>query len=161
VTPGLRRPSNHTSRETIALEVILPIRIAEHEVVSAVLAMFIGGVEEPAEIRTDVQHIKVIAADLVEPCGCGISVVAEAGTRDAVGHDALEAAGAIAQVAVIRIGLCGLVLLSPLDGIEGLRMRHIEWPQDQCVHQVEGDRIRPDTERQGQYGHGGKSGRFA
>jgi hypothetical protein len=61
----------------IALEVVLPIRIAEHEVACAVLAMFIGCVEEPAEIRTDVQYIKVIAADLVEPCGCGISVAAE------------------------------------------------------------------------------------
>lgn len=129
----------------IALEVVLPIRIAQHEVVSAVLAMFIGGVEEPAETRTDVQHIKVIAADLIEPCRCGISIAAEAGTRDAIGHHALETAGAIAQVPVIRIGLCGLVLLSPLDGIEGLRMRHIEWPQDKRVHQAEGDKIRPDT----------------
>jgi hypothetical protein len=40
-------------------------------------------------------------------------------------------------------------------------MWHIEWPQDQRVHQAEGDRIRPDTQRQSQYGHAGKSGRFA
>src|ERR1700722_19608828 len=80
----------------ISLKMILPIGIAEHQVRGAVLTMFIRAMEEPAEVRTDIQYIEVIPADQVEPCACRIAIGAESDAGDGVCDDPVEAAGAIA-----------------------------------------------------------------
>src|ERR1700727_268704 len=64
-------------------------------------------------------------------------------------------------MAGIRIRLCRVLLLPAFDGVERLRMGHIERPQNQRVHQAKGDRVCPNAECQGQDGNCGEAGRLA
>src|SRR5271168_129682 len=59
--------NNTVNHSRIALEMALPVPIAQHNVRSTVRPMLIGAVEETAKIRLNPQYVEVIPACLIEP----------------------------------------------------------------------------------------------
>ena len=51
----------------IILKMAVPIRVAEHDIRSAVRAMLIGAVEETAKIRLNAQYVEVVPARFIDP----------------------------------------------------------------------------------------------
>src|SRR5262249_42545694 len=57
---------------TIILKTTVPKRVREHHVRSAVRAMLIRRVNEPAEMRLNPQNVEVVSAHFINPGGGGI-----------------------------------------------------------------------------------------
>ena len=65
---GMLVELNCTSRHArIILEARVPIRIAEHDIRSAVVAVLIGSVEYTAKIGMNPEHIEVVSAHFIDP----------------------------------------------------------------------------------------------
>src|SRR5260370_14202268 len=59
--------NNTVNHSPIALEMALPVPIAQHNVRSTVGPIIIGAVEETAKIRLNPQYVELIPACLIEP----------------------------------------------------------------------------------------------
>jgi hypothetical protein len=53
------------------------------------------------------------------------------------------------------------MVLPALDHVQVLGLRHVEWTQNQRIQNTEDDRVRPDSQRQCQYGDSGETGILA
>src|SRR5438552_17274340 len=68
---------------------------------------------------------------------------------------------ALAQVKVVGIRLSRVLIARSLEGIEALRVRHVQRAQDESVHDAEDDGIGPDGHGQRQNGGDGEPWRLA
>src|SRR5882762_9250254 len=85
---------------TIIIKVGVPIRVTEHHVRGAIRAVFIGGVEEAAEIRLNPKRLEIVSARLQTPSRRWILIGVEGHLSDAVGYKVLEAIVTVAQVQI-------------------------------------------------------------
>ena len=88
---------------TIVLKMRVPIAVGKDDVRSAVRAVLIGAVDEASEMGLHAQHVEVIAADFIEPCGGGIIARVEPGGGDGIRGETVEAAVAVAEVEIVGI----------------------------------------------------------
>ena len=108
---------------TIPLEVAHPIRIAEHKIGTAVRSVLIRRMEEPAEIRSNPQHVEVVSARLIQPRRRGLATSVQTRTRESVCDDPIKAAVPIAQIEIIRIRVDRRRIFAVLDGKQPLLIR--------------------------------------
>ena len=149
---------NHSAQyAAIILEMGVPIRIAEHDVRSAVETVLIRGVKKTAEIRMNPQCVKVVPARLHTPGRGWPFAGIERDLRDAVSNQTIKAAVAVAQILIIRIGVACVLAGCALDSVEGLRIGHIQWPQNQPIHNAEYHGVRADSHRQRANGGNGEA----
>ena len=172
---GRRNPRNRVGmlvdlhgaahRGRIAVEVTVPVGVAQHDVGHAVLSMLVGTMEEPAKIRLDAQRIEVIAADHVRPDDGGIPAARVEPHRalNVVGHQGFEAAVSIAQVEVIGIRLRGSAssFESSLQHEEAFGVRHIQRAKHQGIQHAEDNGIGANGQRQREHGGHRESWRLA
>src|SRR5689334_7393562 len=59
------KPHRTANYIRIILEMTVPVAVAEHHIGSAVVAMFIGAVEQTSEIRLNAHRVEVVPRDLV------------------------------------------------------------------------------------------------
>src|ERR1700757_634731 len=87
----------------IAVEMTVPVGVAQDDIRHTVLSMLVGAMEEPSKIGLNAQRVEVIAADVVGPHDGGISPTGVESHRalNAVGHEGFEAAISITQVNVV------------------------------------------------------------
>src|SRR5271168_145317 len=96
-------------RGRIAIEVAVPVGVAQYHIGHAVLAVLIGTMEEPAKIRLDAEGIEVIAADHIRPDDSRIPAtgVESDAAADVIGNKGFEAMVSIAEVEIVGIRLRG------------------------------------------------------
>jgi len=140
----------------VALIMVLPIDVAQHDVRSTVRTMLIGAVEEAAEVRLNPQDIEVIAAAFVEPRLRGALAVIEASGRDSKSHDTFEPAGSVAHIEVIGVRLLEVVL-AVLDHEKIPGPRKVDRAQHQRIQNAEHHGICRDSTGQRQNSDHGKS----
>ena len=123
--------------------------------------MLIRAVEEAAKIWLYAQFIEVISACLIEPNWRGIAMDVQAGRGHFVGDQPMETSVSIAEIKIVEIGIRGRAILSALDHVEILSLRHIHRSKDQCIQNAEYHSIRSDSQRQSYHGHSRKARRLA
>src|SRR5882757_874634 len=165
VTPGFKWPaiqvkwvprsSNGSHGGRIAVEVIAPVGIAEDDVGHAVLTMLVGCMDKPAKIGLHAQGVKVIAAYQVRPHDRGtLAAGIESNCpRNVIRHQGFEAVVAVAQVAVIRIGLRRTVPLaeSALQHEQVFRVRNIQRAQHQRIQYAKNNGIGANGQGEGEH----------
>ena len=67
---------------------------------------------------------------------------------------------AVAQINIIGVGLRHIVVQPP-QAIKTLGAGHVQWPDDECIHDAEHHRVRPNCQRQRQNCRQRESRRFA
>jgi hypothetical protein len=121
-------------RSGIAVEVAVPIGVAQYHVRHAVLSMLIGTMDEPTKIRLNAQGIEVIAADHIWPDDGRFPVagIKSDATDNVIGNQGFETVVSVAQVEIIRIRLRGSVsqFEGSLQHVEVLGVWHIERAQN-------------------------------
>src|SRR5271156_5738586 len=117
----LNKPAHYAS---IVLKMAVPIRIAEHDIESAVRAMLIRAVEKLPKIRLNAQHIEVIPAGFVDPGRRRVFTGVEPRLRDGKSGQTVKGAVAITQIKIVRIRLEPIVA-TMLESIEAFRLRRI------------------------------------
>src|SRR5579859_4694768 len=119
----------------VLLEMIVPIRVGEHDKGSAVGAALVRCVNKPPKIRLNAQRIEVVSADLKRPCQGWIFTRVQPYLSDVTGDQILEAAVTLPQVQVIGIRLTRVRIVSdyPPYSIQALRLWHIQLAQDQPI----------------------------
>ena len=145
---------------SIIVKTGVPIGIREHDVRSAVRAILIGRVDQTAEIGLKPQSVKVISSDQLDPGAGWISAGIKTCYGRVIGDELIEAAVAIAQVAVVWEGLIAGFVLTAHDLIEVLGLRNIQRVQDQRVHHAEDDGVCADSQRERCDRNDCESGRF-
>jgi hypothetical protein len=145
----------------IVVEPGVPICMGEHNIRSAVGAVLVGCVKQTAKVGVNAQHVEVISRRCEAVCGNRIFASIESHSQDHVeSGQILEAVVAIAQIDVVGIRLPrGIVPV--VSSVEALHLRHIQWPQDQAIHDAEHNGVCPDGQRQRQNSSDGETGRFA
>src|SRR5438132_1358059 len=95
---------NLTAQHTmIGLKMRVPVLVAEHDIRSAVGAMLVGAVEEPAKGRLNSHDVEVIAAHFLDPGARRTLACVQSRLSDAVCCQTIEAAVAIAQLEIVGI----------------------------------------------------------
>ena len=151
--------NNTADYTTIILKMAVPIRMTEHNVRSAVRTVLIRGVENAAKIRLNAEYVEVVPADFKDP-GLGQVVARVQSYRGGIKcSQVFEAAVAIAQIEIVRIGLPSP--LAALDSVEALRARHIQRAQYQGIQHAENHGVRANRHCQRDNRDKGKAGRFA
>jgi len=112
-------------------------------------------VEEPAKIRLNAEGVKVIAAYQVGPHNSGTLAagIKPHCPRNVIRNKRFEAVVAIAQIAVIRIGLRGTVSLtvSPLQHEQVFGVGDVQWAQYQGIQYAEYNCAGADGQGEGQH----------
>ena len=145
----------------IVLKMGVPVRPRDHQIRSAVRAVLIGDGEEAAEEGLNVHGLEVVSGDFVAPGLGWIFPGIEADGNEDVGGKSFEGAIAVAEVEIVGIRSCLILIAAALDGEEALRVRDIERLQDEGIEYAEDDGIGADGEREGEHGGDGESGRAA
>src|SRR6202034_3985054 len=117
--------NNAAHHGAIVLKMGVPIGVGEHDIRRAVGAMLIGSVEETAKIRLNAQYVEVVSAGFVFPDIGWISARIQPRLRDSKNSHIVEAAIALAQIAIIGIGV-GRDVAPMLDYEKALCLRHIQ-----------------------------------
>src|SRR5439155_12421630 len=121
-----------------------------HDGRGAIRAVFIGVVEEAAEIGLNSKGVEIVSARLQTPGRRWILIRVECHLSDAVGYKVLEATVTLAQVQIIGIRLGVVFMARALQRIEAFSLRNIQRPQDQPIYHAEHNRVGPDGHRQRQ-----------
>ena len=146
----LHRPPH---RVRIAVKLALPVRIAQHDIRHAVVAVLVARIEEPSQVGLHFRRLEVVPAHQVRP---GRRRRRPARTHahralDRVGRQRHERPVAVAQVQVVGIRLRRrrlTVLPHPLHHVQARRLRHVQRMQNQRIQHAEHDRIGADPQRQ-------------
>src|SRR6202035_2007052 len=85
----------------IILKASMPIPVAEHDVRSAVRAMFIGGVEETSDVGSNLEYVEVVSPDFLEPHAGWVITGIKCGLTCTVGRQTVETAVSITQIEVV------------------------------------------------------------
>ena len=143
-------------RGAVAVEVAVPVGIAQDYKGHAVLPMLIGAVQQPAKIRLHAQRIEIIAADQIRPHHRGIPAASvESDAADKVtGNQGCKSMVSIAQIKVIGVGMGGSVssFEGSLDRVKTVRVGHLDRTQHQRIQHAENDGIGANSQRQSNYG---------
>src|SRR5215475_7335986 len=105
---------------------ILPILVAEHYIRSAVGAMLIGWVKETAKIGLNACCVEVVPGHFIDPGGGRSIAGVQPYFKDGISRQALKAAVAITQIAIVRIRLRRVIIAPALDCPEALLPRHLQ-----------------------------------
>src|SRR3984885_5427307 len=116
----------------------VPICVGEHDIRRAVWAVLIGSVEETAKVRVNAQCVEVVSAGFVFPDIGWIFARVQPCLRDGPSSHIVEAAIALAKIAIIGIGV-GPDVAPVLDYEKALRLGHIQRTQDERVQYAEDD----------------------
>src|SRR5262245_20032747 len=100
--------------------------MAEDYIRSAVWAMIIGVVKEPAQIGLDAQRVEVVGTRLQTPDHRGAFAFIQSYLSDSITHQTIKAVVPVAQVNIVGIGLNRGVIAGTLDQIETLRLGHVQ-----------------------------------
>ena len=116
--------------------------------------------EEPAEKGLNLEDVEVVAGGGEAVGDGGIGAGVETDAEDHVeGGESLEAAVAVAQIEVVRIGLPGGVV-AVQGAVEGLAVGHIERAEDEAIHEAEDDGVCADGEGEREDGGEEEAGRL-
>ena len=143
----------------------LPKSVADQRNRRSTLHLFIGSQCPPQQ--------RCHAKRLEEPGGYSrgtdalrIASVCEVGSTGGKGSESHEALALLAPRRDVGIGGRNLGhtqlktrIVRPDDG-ESIRLREWQRPEQRSVDQAENGRVRPDTEREREHGHGGEAGVF-
>src|ERR1035438_3896618 len=122
------RAAHHAA---IVLEARVPVSIGEHDIGCARITMFIGGVEEAAKIRLNLQYVEIIRGRSKARGARWIVACVKPREYKVEGRQLFKAAVAVAQIEVVGIGLPACVG-AVLGSIQILGVRHIQRAQDQA-----------------------------
>src|SRR5712692_8937647 len=75
----------------VLLEMVVPIRVTEHDIGSAVGAVLIGCVDKPSKIRLNAQCVEVVSANLKGPRQGWILAGVQPRLSDVVSYQTVEA----------------------------------------------------------------------
>src|SRR5580658_8994704 len=145
----------------IATELALPESIADHCGFAETGDRILGSVHSP-QGRIDAKDLEVIEAGAEHLDAVRMIAPAQGVADRPDGADALESAGAIAQILQFRhrhadvLGAGAAQVVK--DAYQLLRMLKRKRPQEHGVHHGEDCDVRPDAERQGEYRDGCESG---
>src|SRR5579864_3668840 len=95
--------NNTTHHAAVILKTVMPKRVGEHDIRSAVRAMLIGAVEEAAQIRLNAQYVEVVPAPFHQPDMGWIVAGVQSCVTDVVSGQTVKAAVAIAQVQIVGV----------------------------------------------------------
>ena len=115
------------------MEMGVPVRVTEHHVGGAIRAVFIGVVEEAAEMGLNPKSVEIVSTRLQTPGRRWILIRIECHLSDAVGYKVLEAIVTLAQVQIIGIRLVVIFMARALQRIDTFSLRNIQRPQDQPI----------------------------
>src|SRR6267154_2280067 len=142
----------------VTLKMALPISVGEHNIGSAVRAMLVGSMDDPAKVRLNAQCVEVVPAHFKDPGARWILPGVQRHLTDAISCHSIKTAVAIAQIEIIGIRLTRVLVAGALDYVQALRLWHIQRAQNQSIHYAKDHGVCADRHRQCQHRDGRESG---
>src|SRR5579883_729709 len=142
----------------ITPETVLPTGVAQDDNGVRRRSLVVFGCETAPQHRTDSEHVEIVARGLVAPEMDVFAALAQSDRRDPVRNETRERSIAIAEIAIVWIGLRDAVRA---DRHQFIGPIHRQRTQQETVEGAERRGVRADRERQRQHGYGRESGRFA
>ena len=113
---------------------------------------------------SETEHVEVVAAHLVHPRSRETPVASIGGVEPRLiggeGRQSVEAANAIAEIDIVRVGLGGQVIAGALDREERLFVRQTERAKNEAVDGPEHDRVRANGDGKRDDGRDREARRF-